>query len=321
MDLKKIGFYTLSDARAAQASSTSPLWRCEIILTGRCNFKCPYCRMIGGEDIAMDQAEKTLRLWGEQGLKNVRFSGGEPTLHKGLPALVTLAKDLGVERIALSTNGASSMDLYLDLAERGVTDFSISLDACCAEDGDRMSGGRKGAFPRVVNAILELSKLTYVTVGVVLTPDNAVKAEAIVRFADSLGVSDIRVIPAAQEGEHLPELHFESDILAKYQILRYRITNLGSGCAVRGIPDDGARRCGLVLDDMAVMGDKHYPCIIHLREGGEAIGVVSDTMRSERQAWYEAHDNFADPICKSNCLDVCCDYNAAFERFRCSSPA
>ena len=38
--LENIGFYTLSDERAANTSDTSPMQRCEIILTDRCNFKC-----------------------------------------------------------------------------------------------------------------------------------------------------------------------------------------------------------------------------------------------------------------------------------------
>ncbi len=315
MDLKTIGFYTLSDARAAQASSRSPLWRGELILTGRCNFRCPYCRSIGGTDIPLEQARRTVNLWADQGLKNIRFSGGEPTMYAGLGDLVSLAKARGVERIAISTNGASSMALYEDLLARGVTDFSVSLDACCAEDGDRMAGGRKGAFARVVNAIRELSKRTYVTVGVVLTADNKDSAEAIVRFADSLGVADIRVIPAAQEGDRLPALNLDERLLTKYPILRYRVANLASGVAARGLAGDGPKKCGLVLDDMAVMGDKHYPCIIYLRENGDPIGDVGPAMRAERDAWHKAHDSFADPICAANCLDVCCDYNAAHARF------
>ena len=41
--LEDIGFYTLSDYRASQCSASSPLWRCELLLTDRCNFHCPYC--------------------------------------------------------------------------------------------------------------------------------------------------------------------------------------------------------------------------------------------------------------------------------------
>lgn len=46
MKLEDIGFYTLSDARALSASEYSPLMRCELIVTSRCNFrkKCRYSR-------------------------------------------------------------------------------------------------------------------------------------------------------------------------------------------------------------------------------------------------------------------------------------
>ena len=44
MKLEDIGFYTLSDERAKNSSLASPLKRCEILLTDRCNLKCPYCQ-------------------------------------------------------------------------------------------------------------------------------------------------------------------------------------------------------------------------------------------------------------------------------------
>ena len=172
-----------------------------------------------------------------------------------------------------------------------------------------MAGGRPGVFDRVVSNIRALSTLTYVTVGVVLVPDNQGKTERIVRFADTLGVSDIRIIPAAQHGAQLPALRVDDALLRKYPILRYRVHNLVHGRSVRGIGAGGPSRCGLVLDDMAVMGNKHYPCIIYLREGGVAIGAVGPNMREERRRWWLEHDNHKDPICSGNCLDVCVDYN------------
>lgn len=317
-DMKEIGFYTLSNARCGQVSINSPLWRAEYILTSRCNFKCPYCRSIGGNDIDFNVATDVVAQWIKQGLKNVRFSGGEPTMYPYLPELITQAKEGGVERIAISTNGSATMALYMDLYNRGVNDFSISLDACCAEDGDKMAGGRRGAFKRVVNAITELSKLTYVTVGVVLTPDNKESAEDIIRFADSLGVADIRIIPAAQDGRELPTLSVSDEIRAKYPILRYRLKNLELGKPVRGLADNDPHHCGLVVDDMAVMGDEHYPCIIYMRESGKPIGKVGPDMRQERLKWYMEHDVHADPICKSQCLDVCVDHNRTIERLNSS---
>lgn len=44
MKLEEIGFYTLSDNRALNVSAWSPMMRCELVLTDRCNFRRPYCR-------------------------------------------------------------------------------------------------------------------------------------------------------------------------------------------------------------------------------------------------------------------------------------
>ena len=313
MKLEQIGFYTLSEDRCAHASSCSPLSRCEIVLSARCNFKCPYCRHIGGRDMDVDQVMKTLALWADDGLKNVRFSGGEPTLWPGLYGVVDYARIFGIKRIALSTNGSASRPLYSDLIDAGVNDVSVSLDACCAADGDVMAGV-KGAWDTVVENIRWLAKRTYTTVGVVLTPLNAAHCNEIIRFADSLGVSDIRVIPAAQSGETLPAIEVDSDLLAKYPILKYRWENLRDGKPVRGLCADNSDRCGLVLDDMAVNHGQHWPCIIYMREGGRPIGLVGPDMRAEREYWSRNHDTQADPICSKNCLDVCVQYNDTFAR-------
>ena len=81
MRLEDIGFYTLSEKRALNVSALSPMMRCEMILTDKCNFKCPYCRGLRNDckgDLDPMQAKETLHLWCQSGLQNVRFSGGEP---------------------------------------------------------------------------------------------------------------------------------------------------------------------------------------------------------------------------------------------------
>jgi len=206
-DLKNIGFYSLSDERCKNTSETSQMKRCEMIITEYCNFKCPYCRglkdwVYGDRKLKMlslEEIKRYIDLWCEPlPLENIRFSGGEPTLHPDIVEIVRYAKSKGIKRIAISTNGSNKSELYFDLVQAGVNDFSISLDACCAEDGDKMAGEIKGSFDKVVESIKFLSKLTYVTVGVVLTSDNVQRTIDTIKFADSLGVSDIRIISASQ---------------------------------------------------------------------------------------------------------------------------
>lgn len=314
MKLQDIGFYTLCDERTQNLSDTSPMWRCEMILTDRCNFNCPYCRGLRTEfqgDIPYSRAWYVLNEWASQGLKNVRFSGGEPMLYPDLKMLVEDARELGIERRALSTNGSFPLERYMELVDAGVNDFSISLDACCAADCSKMAGGvRDTVWENLSHNIRELSKVTYVTVGVVLTDDNVAQMQGIVEYAHRLGVSDIRIIPAAQEGNMIAGVEgISQEILDAHPILAYRVANIMAGKPVRSIQEYNSHRCFIPVDDSVVAGNEHFPCVIYMREQGDPIGQVGPNMRQERIKWSEEHDAFQDPICQKNCLDVCVDHN------------
>ena len=302
-----------------ESSTTSPLWRAELILTDECNFKCPYCRELRDDikgELSFDQAMFTVSEWIKDGLKNVRFSGGEPTLYPGLDLLVKKCKAGGVENIAVSTNGSATPEIYDYLIECGVNDFSISLDGGCCSVGDKMAGGIPGAWDIVVSNIEYISKKTYVTVGMVFTEENINECFEAVKFAYDLGVSDIRVIPSAQYNQALTKLsELPVEILDTNPILKYRIENLNSDVPIRGIDAENKNKCRLVLDDMAVAGELHFPCIIYMREHGEPIGFVNADMREERREWMENHDPSTDPICSEMCLDVCQFYNRVANEF------
>lgn len=318
--LEDIGFYTLCDERCENLSADSPMWRCEMILTERCNFKCPYCRGLRDDckgDMPYGDAIDVLNQWISQGLKNVRFSGGEPTVYPKLIDLVKHCVSHNV-RVAISTNGAASRDYYQKLVDAGVTDFSISLDACCSADGGRMAGTSETVWERVVSNIRYLAKLVYVTVGVVLTEDNVDKLCGIVKFAHDLGVADIRIISAAQFNRVLVEAEkIPKEILDSHPILKYRVENMLAGRNVRGLEYYDNNRCFLPIDDSVVCGGFHFPCVIYMREKGEPIGKVGPNMRAERILWALKHDTHNDPICRKNCLDVCIDHNnKCFAAFR-----
>jgi len=225
--------------------------------------------------------------------------------------MVKLSAERGTERIAISTNGSAPLGTYLKLIDSGANDFSISLDACCQAGFSKMSGG-SSEWDRVKENIKQLSLRTYVTVGIVLDEGNKKEAEKIVSYADGLGVADIRIIPAAQSGSSLDR--FSLDNYTK-PILRYRINNAKSNVPVRGLSENDFHRCPLVMDDVAIAREKHFPCIIYLREGGSPIGVVSKNMRKERERWFMETDVFHDRICRGNCLDVCRDYNNKWMEF------
>jgi pyruvate-formate lyase-activating enzyme len=296
-----------------------------MIITEYCNFRCPYCRGLDDE-IYGDRRLKQLAVWEIQHcidlwckdhpLESIRLSGGEPTLHVGIEDIVAYARFRGIKNIAISTNGSNKLELYKRLIALGVNDFSISLDACCADDGDKMSGGVKDSWQTVVSNIRELSKLTYVTVGIVLTPENIDKTVETIKFAYSLGVSDIRVIPSAQYNKPIPQLsQVPAEIRNACPILDYRIQHFIEGRHVRGMTKQDYPHCALALDDSVIAGSFHFPCVIYMREQGKPIGEVSENMRVERIEWFKTHNCFDDPICRQNCLDVCIDYNNRYRAF------
>lgn len=318
MKLENIGFYTLSDNRAKTTSKNSCLIRGELLITDKCNLKCPYCRGIKKElqgELSLSYIQYVLQLWVDNGLKNVRLSGGEPTLHHSLITIIKGLKNCKVERIAISTNGTQPLDYYKKLIDFGVNDFSISLDGGCCSVSNKMTGGIQ-SFDLVSNNIKELSKFTYVTVGIVFNEINTDSAIDTIKYINSLNPSDIRIISSAQYNQALYNLlTLPKEIVYKYPILSYRINNYLDKRNVRGIRKNDCSKCHLVKDDIAVVGKYHFPCIIYLREGGQPIGEISDNFREERYNWFLQHNSFQDKICLNNCLDVCIDYNNKVEEF------
>ncbi len=315
--MEDIGFYTLSDVRARNVSWDSDLQRCELILTDRCNFKCAYCRGIKKDlrgDITLSQAKFVVDTWASGNLRNIRFSGGEPTLWPNLLELVKYTKSKScIQRIALSTNGSSNLDFYKSLHKAGVNDFSISLDACCSSMANKMAGAN-AEFDHISMVISELSKITYVTVGVVVDKRNNSELKSIIKYATSLGVDDIRIIPSAQSNHKL-----DVSIPTKFPILKYRLRNINCDVHVRGIKSSSCDKCHLVKDDMVVLHGEHFPCVIYMREQGGSIGSVYnkslEEIKEERRQWFRSHNTHVDPICKKNCLDVCIEHNDRVEYY------
>jgi MoaA/NifB/PqqE/SkfB family radical SAM enzyme len=129
--------------------------------------------------------------------------------------------------------------------------------------------GKCGAWKRVVENIRYLSSKVYTTVGIVVTEDNIQELPQTVEFAAALGVSDIRVISAAQYQSTVDALaKIPEDLYSKFPILKYRVNNSSKAIGVRGIKPSDSHHCWIGLDDVAIAGENHFPCIIYFREHG-----------------------------------------------------
>ena len=102
---------------------------CTVFLQG-CNWRCPFCHnselIAGPADAPMTAGDFLRFLTTRKGLLDgVCISGGEPTLHAGLPALMRQIKAMGYA-IKLDTNG-SRPDMLKQLVSEGLVDY-VAMD-------------------------------------------------------------------------------------------------------------------------------------------------------------------------------------------------
>ena len=112
-----------------------------ISLTDRCNLRCIYCmpehgvKSIPHESIlTLEEVHKAIECASQLGIKHVRFTGGEPTVRKGLLGLIErTAQTPGIESVALTTNAILLPNMATDLKAAGLSRVNISLDTLDAE--------------------------------------------------------------------------------------------------------------------------------------------------------------------------------------------
>ncbi|HEV3290103.1 MAG TPA: GTP 3',8-cyclase MoaA [Streptosporangiaceae bacterium] len=108
-----------------------------VSLTDRCNLRCAYCMPPEGLDwlpspelLTDDELVRLARIGVEQlGITEIRFTGGEPLLRRGLPGLVARTAALRPRpEISLTTNAIGLARLAGPLREAGLDRINVSLD-------------------------------------------------------------------------------------------------------------------------------------------------------------------------------------------------
>jgi cyclic pyranopterin phosphate synthase len=109
-----------------------------VSVTDRCNLRCTYCMPAEGLDWLPNPALLTddemsrlisvaVRLLG---ITAVRFTGGEPLIRRGLPALISRTAALEPRpEISLTTNGIGLARMAGSLAAAGLDRLNVSLDS------------------------------------------------------------------------------------------------------------------------------------------------------------------------------------------------
>jgi len=148
-----------------------------VSLTDRCNLRCTYCMPPEGLDwlpkpeLLTD--DEVVRLVGlavtELGIREVRLTGGEPLLRKGLPGIVARITALSPRpEVSITTNAIGLARTADALAEAGLDRVNVSLDTLDAPTFKRLAhrdrlpdvlagmaaAAHAGLTPVKVNAVL-----------------------------------------------------------------------------------------------------------------------------------------------------------------------
>ena len=173
-----------------------------VIFLPSCNFRCSYCH--AGHLISEGSQQEGISLQSilnavlreQDWIDGIVISGGEPTLHPGLPELIQAIRQAGLG-VKLDTNG-SRPDVLQALLEQGLLDY-VAMDAKAPLDE---------RYSQIVNAPVDLddirasiemligSNIGYEFRTTIcptqLTPDDVVDIAQAVRGADQLFLQSFR---------------------------------------------------------------------------------------------------------------------------------
>jgi cyclic pyranopterin phosphate synthase len=227
-----------------------------VSLTDRCNLRCAYCMPPEGldwlpapEQLTDDEVVRLVRIGVERlGIREVRFTGGEPLLRRGLAGIVARTAELRPRpEISLTTNAIGLKRSAAALRAAGLDRINVSLDTLRPETFRKLA--RRDRLPDVLDGLAAAAGagLTPVKVNAVLMRGlNDNEAAPLLRFCLEHGY-ELRFIEQmpldAQHGWKRAEMVTAGEILAALE-REFTLT-----------PDDPGKRGSAPAEAFLVNGD------------------------------------------------------------------
>ena len=234
-----------------------------VSVTDRCNLRCSYCMPPEGLDwlpgpalLTDGEVSRLISVAVQRlGVTEVRFTGGEPLLRRGLTGLVAAAAALNPRpEISLTTNGIGLARLAGPLAAAGLDRLNVSLDTLSQQTFKELA--RRDRLPDVLAGLAAATSagLAPVKVNAVLMRGvNDHEAPGLLRFCLDRGyqLRFIEQMPLdAQHGWRRTDMVTADEILACLSA-RFSLTpddpgSRGSAPAETFLVDGGPGRVGVI---------------------------------------------------------------------------
>lgn len=195
-------------------------------LNSRCNNNCIYC-YIPEKDRKGDKGKNNIEYFKQvllkfrkMGVRNVDFTGGEPTLYKGLFELADFTRMAGFDNRTLVTNGR--MLAYDDYCRRaigsGINRVVLPLDGSNKEITEAITRA-PGSFQQAISAIENIKSLGIeLGITVVVNGLNYKDTPRIMEKSLDMGADFINIqflLPYIKD-KHVPCRKIPSEIIPKY---------------------------------------------------------------------------------------------------------
>jgi cyclic pyranopterin phosphate synthase len=234
-----------------------------VSLTDRCNLRCAYCMPPEGLDwlpktdqLTDDEVVRLVRIGVERlGIREVRFTGGEPLLRRGLAGIVARTAALRPRpEISLTTNAIGLERIAGTLSAAGLDRVNVSLDTLRPETFRKLA--RRDRLPDVLDGLAAAAQagLGPVKVNAVLMRDlNDDEAVPLLRYCLDRGY-ELRFIEQmpldAQHGWKRAEMVTAEEILAalgrEFTLTPDDPRQRGSAPAEAFLVDGGPARVGVI---------------------------------------------------------------------------
>jgi GTP 3',8-cyclase len=234
-----------------------------VSLTDRCNLRCTYCMPADGLDwlptpevLTDDEVVRLVRIAVERlGVRQVRFTGGEPLLRRGLVDIVARCSQITPRpELSLTTNGVGLARLAPALAAAGLNRVNGSLDTLDPQRFEAISRRRRLSDVFEGLAAVAAAGLQPVKVNAVLMRGiNDDEAPRLLRWALERGyqIRFIEQMPLdAQHAWDREQMVTAEEILsslrAEYQLTPVGADERGSAPAETWLVDGGPARVGVI---------------------------------------------------------------------------
>ncbi len=234
-----------------------------VSLTDRCNLRCAYCMPPEGldwlpapEQLTDDEVVRLIRVGVELlGIREIRFTGGEPLLRRGLAGIIARTAELRPRpEISLTTNAIGLKRSAAALHAAGLDRINVSLDTLRPETFRKLA--RRDRLPDVLDGLAAAAAtgLGPVKVNAVLMRDlNDDEAVPLLRFCLEAGY-ELRFIEQmpldAQHGWKRAEMVTAEEILAAlgrdFTLTPDDPQQRGSAPAETFLVDGGPARVGVI---------------------------------------------------------------------------